>query len=107
MLCVDIYLEGEIRDKVERIRERVACRTPRHGSMYFYDVVYRRRRSCVRGGEKNLLVQIAQAEVSGTVYDVDGIFTGGINVSVSVSEEEAERMKSNPSYHIKVEMALS
>ena len=98
VLCIDINLDGKDREKVERIRQRVAARHPRKGSLYYRD---EHRPSCTRGGEGAVLKGIAAKRINGNVEAIDGIFTGGVNVMARVNDQEAARLENDPSFHIR------
>jgi len=103
MICLDINLEGKDLDRSERIRQRVATRNPKKGGLYYRD---ENRRSSLIGGEERVLLEIAAERVSGEVFDVDGIYTGGINIAARVSPQEAERLKQNPQFRVSVDRLL-
>ena len=104
MLCLDICLNGKDLGKSERIRQKVAIRKPKNGRLYYRD---EDRWSNLKGGEGKVLMQIAEQRLNGEIYDIDGIFEGGINIAARVSDEEAEKLRQDQSCSIIAELGLS
>lgn len=103
MICLDILLDGEDKSKAEKIRQRVAQRKPKSGSIFLRD---ENRWSSLRGGEIGALTRMAEKRVNGVIYGVDGVFFGGINIAAKVTEEESVRISQNPSCFISTNVKI-
>lgn len=106
-VCLDINFKGRQAQQIAAIRNRAIAREPSTQAIMICIDKNPERPSYLEESEHKKLVQMTLSKIRGTAVRIDGIFPGGVNVDVILSEDESQRLRLEPDYFISASIDLT